>query len=99
MTDRFIVCTGCAGGAALADRLEGRISVERTECMNVCDAPVTLAVRARGKVAYLFTGVDPDRPEEIEAFAKLYSDAPRGEIADARPCGELRFCLVGRIPA
>ena len=99
MADRVIVCTGCTGGAELAERLRGRVPVETTDCMNVCDAPISLAVRAEGKAAYLFTGVDPDRPEDIEAFARLYADAPDGQIADARAAGELRFCLVGRIPA
>ena len=97
--DRFIVCTGCTGGADLARALAGRVPVETTDCMNVCDKPVSLAVRATGKVAYLFTGVDPDAPEDIEAFAKLYADAEDGHIMDVRPAGELRFCLVGRIPA
>jgi len=77
--DRFIVCTGCTGGADLA--------------------PVSLAVRAEGKAAYLFTGVDPDAPEDVAAFAKLYAESPDGQIMDARPAGALRFCLVGRIPA
>ncbi len=97
--DRFIVCTGCAGGVALARALRGRVPVETTPCMNVCDAPVSLAVRAEGKAAYLFTGVDPDAPGDIEAFAKLYAESPDGEITDARPAGDLRFRLVGRIPA
>lgn len=97
--DRFIVCTGCTGGADLARALQGRVAVETTECMNVCDTPISLAVRAEGKAAYLFTGVDPDTPEDIEAFAKLYAEAPDGQIMDARSAGNLRFCLVGRIPA
>ena len=81
--DRFIVCTGCSGGADLAKALIGRVD----------------AVRAEGKAAYLFPGVDPDTPEDIEAFAKLYAASPDGQIMDARPAGALRFCLVGRIPA
>ena len=97
--DRFIVCTGCSGGADLAKALIGRVDVETTDCMNVCDKPISLAVRAEGKAAYLFTGVDPDAPEDIEAFAKLYAASPDGQIMDARPAGALRFCLVGRIPA
>ncbi len=40
-----------------------------------------------------------DAPEDIEAFAKLYADSPDGQIMDARSAGNLRFCLVGRIPA
>ena len=97
--DRFIVCTGCSGGADLAKSLAGRVPVETTDCLNVCDKPISLAVRATGKAAYLFTGVDPDAPEDIEAFAKLYADSPDGQIMDARSAGNLRFCLVGRIPA
>lgn len=97
--DRFIVCTGCSGGADLARALQGRVPVETTDCMNVCDKPISLAVRAEGKAAYLFTGVDPDTPEDIEAFAKLYAESADGQIMDARPAGNLRFCLVGRIPA
>lgn len=97
--DRFIVCTGCSGGADLAKALAGRVAVETTDCMNVCDKPISLAVRAHGKAAYLFTGVDPDAPEDIEAFAKLYADSEDGQIMDARSAGNLRFCLVGRIPA
>ena len=97
--DRFIVCTGCSGGRDLAKALQGRVPVETTDCMNVCDSPVSLAVRAEGKAAYLFTGVDPDAPEDIEAFARLYAESADGQIIDARPAGNLRFCLVGRIPA
>lgn len=97
--DRFIVCTGCSGGRDLAKALQGRVPVETTDCMNVCDSPVSLAVRAEGKAAYLFTGVDPDAPEDIEAFARLYAESADGQIMDARPAGNLRFCLVGRIPA
>jgi len=97
--DRFIVCTGCSGGTDLAAALEGRVAVETTPCMNVCDTPISLAVRAEGKAAYLFTGVDPDTPEEVEAFAALYAQSPDGQIMDMRPTGDLRFCLVGRIPA
>ena len=97
--DRFIVCTGCSGGADLAAALKGRVAVETTDCMNVCDKPISLAVRAEGKAAYLFTGVDPDTPEDIEAFAELYAKSADGQIMDARPAGNLRFCLVGRIPA
>ncbi len=97
--DRFIVCTGCTGGADLARSLKGHVQVETTDCMNVCDSPVSLAVRAEGKAAYLFTGVDPDAPEDVAAFAKLYAESPDGQIMDARPAGALRFCLVGRIPA
>ena len=99
MGDRIMICTGCAGGESLAAAVAREIPVERIACMNVCSAPVSVAARAEGKAAYLFTGVDPDRPQDIVAFARLFAAAPDGEIADARPAGELRFCLAGRIPA
>jgi len=99
MRDRIIICTGCVGGAELAAALQGRVNVETTDCMNVCSTPVSLAVRATGKAAYLFTGVSPDSPDDVVAFAQLYADAPDGKIADARAAGDLRFCLIGRIPA
>ena len=70
------------------------------ECLNACRAPLALAVTGEGKATYLFGGVDPEaQAEEVVAFAGLYAEAPRGEVADARPCGNLRFCLKGRIPA
>ena len=99
MADRIIICTGCAGGDKLAAALEGRLAVERVACMNVCAQPVTVALRAEGKAAYLFAGVDPARPEDVMAFAALYAATPDGDIFDARPAGALRHCLLGRIPA
>ncbi len=98
MTDRIIICTGCAGGTELVAALAGRLTVETTDCMNLCSTPVSLAVRATGKAAYLFTGVSPDSPDDVVAFAQLYAEAADGQIADARAAGDLRFCLVGRIP-
>ena len=103
MGDRITVCATCREGAgrALADHLGSRgIEVRLVECLNACAAPLALAVTGEGKATYLFAGVDPEaQAEEVVAFAWLYRDAPRGEIADARPCGDLRFCLRGRIPA
>ncbi len=110
MTDRITICASCraAGeaprGAALAARLrialEGRAEVGTADCLNVCKSPLAFSVRATGKAAYLFAGVDPGLQEaEIVAFAALYAAAPGGEITDARPCGRLRHCLIGRIPA
>ena len=70
------------------------------ECLLACGAPLALAVTGEGKATYLFAGVDPEaQAGEVLAFAALYRDAPGGEVADARPCGDLRFCLRGRIPA
>ena len=82
---------------ASAARLDDVVLVD---CMQVCGRPVAVAFRGAGKAAYLFAGVDPvAQVEEIVVFAGLYAAAKDGIIADARPCGQLRLCLVGRIPA
>jgi predicted metal-binding protein len=100
--DRITVCATCREGAgrALADLLaSGGNEVRLVECLNACGAPLALAVTGEGKATYLFAGVDPAaQADEVATFARLYREAPRGEIADARACGNLRFCLRGRIP-
>ncbi len=110
MTQRITICSGCRtagnqpGGDVMAAELQGLVgdlaSVGTVECMIVCGQPVTVSVREEGKVAYLFSGVDPaSQVEELATFARLYAEAPDGVIDDVRPCGELRFRLIGRIPA
>jgi predicted metal-binding protein len=74
--------------------------VETFECMSACANPNAISFRAAGKAAYLFSGVDPENDQQdILAFARMYLAAKDGWIEDARPCGRLRFCLLGRIPA
>ena len=103
MGDRITVCAACREGAGrrLAERLEGAgIEVRLAECLLACGSPLALAVTGEGKAAYLFGDLDPEaQAGEVAAFMALYRDAPAGEVADARPCGALRFCLKGRIPA
>lgn len=85
----------------MADRLaSGGVEVRLVECLNACGRPLALAVTGEGKATYLFGGVDPvAQADEVAAFAALYREAPAGEIADARACGDLRFRLMARIPA
>jgi predicted metal-binding protein len=110
MTQRITICSGCRaadgqpGGEAMAARLQARLgdlaSVGTTDCMIVCGQPVTVSIREDGKAAYLFSGVDPEAQfDELATFARLYAEAPDGIIDDVRPCGDLRFRLIGRIPA
>ncbi len=108
MADKITICSGCraAGGPALgqglADRLRGMVGAEvaTTDCMIVCSTPVSVSFRAPGKAAYLFSGVDPEtQAGELATFAGLYAAAPDGMVDDVRTCGDLRFRLVGRIPA
>lgn len=111
MADRITICASCRGdpdgepqGRVLADRLRALVGeaaeVRTVDCMIVCGTPVTVSFRAAGKAAYLFAGVDPDtQAAELAEFARLYAGAADGVIDDARSCGQLRFCLIGRIPA
>jgi len=74
-------------------------NIKTFECMSACANPVAVSFRAKGKAAYMFAGIDPAKDQQdILAFARLYAAADDGWIADARPCGRLRFCLLGRIP-
>lgn len=76
------------------------VEISTVDCMSVCAEPLALSFRAPGKWAYLFSGVDVAKDAaDVLAFARLYLDSGDGEITDARPCGRLRFCLRGRIPA
>ena len=106
---RVTICESCreAGGEAagramaraLAPLLPEGMEVAVTDCMIVCGQPVTVSVRAPGKAAYLFAGVEPGQVGEVATFARLYAQSPDGLVEDVRPCGDLRFRLVGRIPA
>lgn len=101
--DRVIVCAACEGGAAFAEALRERVAdgvtVETADCLNVCDRPVSMALRGPGRVVYLFAGVDPARDVgDAAALVRLWRGASGGEITDARPAGRLRQCLVGRVP-
>lgn len=103
MADRITVCAACREGAGLglAERLRGEgLEVRLAPCLLACGSPLALAVTGDGKGSYLFAGVEPEaQAGEVAAFMALYRAAPAGEVADARPCGRLRFCLLGRIPA
>lgn len=108
VTRRVIVCETCAAsdrdpiGADFARDLQALVPddvrVEITACMNLCEQPMALALRAKACDAYLFSGVTADDLEDAAALVRLYSAAPGGKITDARAAGRLRHCLVGRIP-
>ena len=77
-----------------------RVRVTPQTCFGACATPVSFSLQARGRATYLFSGVDPVTDQsDIVATVLAYLDAPDGWIADARPCGRLRHCLVGRVPA
>lgn len=80
--------------------LAHEFSVRWSECMNVCDEAVTLAIQGDAKATYVFAGVSLTTDiNDIVATCQAYLIANRGWIEDARPCGRLRHCLRSRIPA
>lgn len=99
-------CTPETTGAdtALRDALQragisGSVSIVAQNCFGACGSPVALSLQAQGRATYLFSGVDPNTDQDdIVATAQAYLSAPQGWIVDARACGRLRFCLVGRVP-
>ncbi len=109
MTDTITICAGCRAegaepqGKALAKALRQLVGetaeVRTTDCMNNCGHPTAVAFRAPGKPVYLFHNVDlATQAAEIADFAKAYATEKGGIVTDARPFGQLRFSLVGRIP-
>ena len=108
MADRLIICKTCAAGgqASLGAEWAGDIAarapdvnVVTTACLNICDTPISFALQADGKPTYVFAGADPAQDTDaLLALLRLYADAPGGEITDARPAGQLRNCLVAKIP-
>ncbi|WP_375260368.1 DUF1636 family protein [Palleronia sp.] len=102
MTAILHLCTTCRAGvdtAALREALPEGAELRLHECLNACGKPVALSMQGRG-TGYLFNGVDPvTDAHDIAATARIYMAAPGGVIEDARPCGRLRFCLLGRLPA
>ena len=76
------------------------VDVRLQACMNACAQPISLAIQGAGRATYFFDDVDLKADQaDILATLELYLDSPAGWIEDARPCGRLRTCLVGRVPA
>jgi predicted metal-binding protein len=112
---RIVVCATCApetGGAGAErflaslrealdrDGLGDAVALAPVDCMGACAEPVALALQGEGRASYLFAGVSPmDDLTDIVGTCRHYLSLPDGWIVDARPCGRLRHCLKGRIPA
>ncbi len=86
--------------AILAADLPVPVRVMPQNCMNGCSAPVSMALQGAGRATCFFAGIDPvaDQEDVINTL-RTYIKSPGGWIEDARPCGRLRHCLIGRVPA
>lgn len=103
MTTVF-VCTECHEGAGrlalVRDALAGTgWEVRPYSCLSGCRSGGSVAIRAPGRMAYLFGPVGAADADGLRAFAALYDAAPDGVITDARALGSLRFKALARIPA
>ncbi|MCE8537476.1 DUF1636 family protein [Ruegeria pomeroyi] len=111
---RLSLCSSCQGErdrdqgaerAALAEALaraglSGRVELVEHACFGACATPVALALQGPGQASYVFSDLDVVADaDDIAATCRVYLDSPGGWIADARPCGRLRQCLLARIPA
>ena len=91
---------GALNEALATAELQDAVHIVERGCMNGCSRPVSMAMQGPGRATYFFNGVDPTADaDDIVATLRAYLAAPHGWIEDAQPCGRLRFCLVGRVPA
>ncbi len=102
MTTVF-VCAECPGGAGrlagIAAVLAGTgWQVRASGCLSGCRSGGSVAVRAPGRMAYLFGPVADEDVPCFAAFARAFDAAPGGDITDARALGTLRFRALARIP-
>ncbi|MAQ84633.1 MAG: hypothetical protein CMH12_15515 [Maritimibacter sp.] len=99
---RLTICVGCEGGKALAARLKESmddVEVVHAGCLQVCARSAGMAAQAEGRATYVFGALSAADADDIARFVAAYRVAPKGWIADARPLGRLRDCLVARVPA
>ncbi|CTQ56154.1 putative metal-binding protein [Roseibium album] len=79
--------------------LAAQISVASVDCLGACERSQTLAIRGKESAALLFGSLElPNDIPDIISTCRVYLDAKGGWIEDARGCGRLRLCLIGRIP-
>jgi len=76
------------------------VQVRQQSCMNGCAKPISMSLQGHGMATYFFSNIDveTDRNDIVKTL-RSYIDSPNGWIEDARSCGRLRLCLVGRVPS
>ena len=80
--------------------LAGRVEITQAACLGACEMPQVLSLQGRGRASYVFSAIEMARDaEDLAQTCKLYLEAHKGWIKDARPCGRLRHKLRARIPA
>lgn len=97
------VCAECPDGAERLARIAGALAgvgcdIRASACLSGCRGGGSVAIRAPGRMAYLFGPVTEEDLPGLRRFLELYAHAPGGEIVDARPLGSLRLKALARIP-
>jgi len=115
MSVTLIVCETCGGaaegdeprrGARFASELQRQLGdaplqLQRTRCLMACERHCSAALRAPGKITYVFGGFEP----EAEAAAALldyatrYADSETGQVPFRQWPAGIRGKFVARIPA
>ena len=99
---KMFVCTSCSADAVAlleaAKKALPHVPVEGVDCMSGCTRPQTVAIRASGKVAYLFGDITSTDLGDLERFSVLYAASEDGTFEDARILGGLRLKALARIP-
>ncbi|WP_192931264.1 DUF1636 family protein [Gemmobacter serpentinus] len=98
------VCTECPTGAERLAKVQKALRgqpcrVQGNACLSGCRSGASVALRASGRMAYLFGPLQPEDMAFLPVLIGEYLAAPRGEILDARPLGSLRLRVLARIPA
>ncbi|MBO9422996.1 DUF1636 family protein [Labrenzia sp. R4_2] len=79
--------------------LEDKIAVLPINCLGACKHAQTVAIRGTNSAAFLFGPVKfPEDIPDIISTCRIYLETPDGWIEGSRDCGNLRHCLIGRIP-
>ena len=100
----IFVCSECPNGAERLSMISGLLGgddceVRAVTCLSGCRSGGSVAVRAPGRMAWLFGPVEAGDLDDLRLFLALYQADPKGEIHDARPLTRLRFKALARIPA
>lgn len=108
---RLFVCRTCKrdervqpGAVSLGERLAQRIApiagsagieVRIVECLNACPVPCNVSLRAPGRTAWRFSGVDDSHADALVEFARRYVSG----VDDDRLIGDCATSLSGRVTA
>lgn len=100
---KVYICTTCSADSEplleKAQRALPDVAIEGVDCMSGCTRPQAIAVRAKGKVAYLFGDMSDADLHDLKRFTALYAASPDGRFEDARVLGGLRLKALARIPS